>query len=278
MASAFIIIYQQMKSIYKILAITLVLTVFVSCSSDDDTATELTGENSVTLEFDNSVGSDDLLLATSSYTNSQNETLTITRLNYIVSNFRLTNDQGETFTYEKDDSYFVTSEETGNTEVVLENIPAGTYVSITFGVGVDQEKYLQGAEGQGDFLTVAEETNMMWSWQAGYKFLNFEGTFTSDTVTETTDFKVHMGSHGSSLDNYKEVTLSLGTDALVSDEMSPIVHLVADANAILDGAHKLSLSKQSVIMVSEEKSPLVALNTASMFTVDHVHNGSEHSH
>ena len=111
-----------------------------------------------------------------------------------------------------------------------------------------------------------------------YKFLNFEGTFTSETVTETTDFKVHMGSHGSSLDNYKEVTLSLGTDALVSDEMSPIIHLVADANAILDGAHKLSLSEQSVIMVSEEKSPLVALNTASMFTVDHVHNGLEHSH
>lgn len=278
MASAFIIIYQQMKSIYKILAITLVLTVFVSCSSDDDTATELTGENSVTLEFDNSVGSDDLLLATSSYTNSQNETLTITRLNYIVSNFRLTNDQGETFTYEKDDSYFVTSEETGDTEVVLENIPAGTYVSITFGVGVDQEKYLQGAEGQGDFLTVAEETNMMWSWQAGYKFLNYEGSFTSETVTEATDFKIHMGSHGSSLDNYKEVTLSLDTDALVSDEMSPIIHLVADANAILDGENKLSLTEQSVIMVSEEKSPQVATNTASMFSVDHVHNGTGESH
>lgn len=278
MASAFKIIYQQMKSMYKILAITLVLTLFVSCSSDEDTATELTGENSVTLEFDNGVGSDDLLLATSSYTNSQNETLIITRLNYIVSNFRLTNDQGEIFTYEKDDSYFVTSEETGDTEVVLENIPAGTYVSITFGVGVDQEKYLQGAEGQGDFLTIAEETNMMWSWQAGYKFLNYEGSFTSETVTEATDFKVHMGSHGSSLDNYKEVTLSLDTDALVSDEMSPIIHLVADANAILDGENKLSLTEQSVIMVSEEKSPQVATNTASMFSVDHVHNGTGDSH
>ena len=267
-----------MKSIYKLFAVTLILTVFASCSNDDDAIEELMGENSITLEFDNSVGSDDLLLATSSYTNSQNETLTITRLNYIVSNFRLTNDEGEVFTYEKDDSYFVTSEETGSTEVVLENIPAGNYVSITFGIGVDQEKYLQGAEGQGDFLTVAEETNMMWSWQAGYKFLNFEGTFTSETITEATDFKVHMGSHGSSLDNYKEVTLSLGTDALVSDEMSPIIHLVADANAILDGENKLSLTEQSVIMVSEEKSPQVALNTASMFTVDHVHNGTGDSH
>ena len=54
--------------------------------------------------------------------------------------------------------------------------------------------------------------------------------------------------------------------------------MVADAGAILDGENKLSLTEQSVIMVSEEKSPKVALNTASMFSVDHVHNGSEHSH
>lgn len=267
-----------MKSIYNLFVVTLFLSVLTSCDSNDDESTELMGENSVTIEFDNSVGSDDLLLATTSYTNSQDETLTITRLNYIVSNFRLTNDQGAVFTYEKDDSYFITSEETGSTEVHLENVPAGKYVSVTFGIGVDQEKYLQGAEGQGSFLTAAEESNMTWSWQAGYKFLNFEGTFTSATVTEATDFKVHMGSHGSSLDNYKEVTLSLGSEALVSDEMSPIIHLVADANTILDGENKLSLTEQSVIMVSEEKSPKVALNTASMFTVDHVHNGTGDSH
>lgn len=119
---------------------------------------------------------------------------------------------------------------------------------------------------------------MMWSWQAGYKFLNFEGTFTSPTVTEPTNFKIHMGSHGSSLDNYKEVTLNLGTEALVSDEMNPIIHMVADANAILDGANKISLSEQAVIMVSEEKSPKIAVNTAGMFTVDHVHNGSGDTH
>lgn len=105
----------KMKFINRLLIGTLVLSAFASCSSDDDTTDELMGENSITLEFDNAVGSDDLILATSSYTNSQNETLTITRLNYIVSNFRLTNNMGEVFTYEKDDSYFVTSEETGNT-------------------------------------------------------------------------------------------------------------------------------------------------------------------
>jgi len=265
-----------MKSIYKLSTVLFLSILLASCSSDDD-STQLSGTGMVKIEFDNSVSGDDLILG-SSYTNSQNETLTIERLNYIVGNFRLTDEDGNIFTYPKDTGFFITSEETGKTEVVLYDVPAGKYTSITFGIGVDQEKYLLGAEGQGDLLTEAENNNMMWSWQAGYKFLNFEGTFTSATVTDDTNFKIHMGSHGSSLDNYKETTLSLGTDALVSDDMTPIIHIVANAGNILDGQHKISLTEQAVIMVSEEKSPLIATNTSNMFTVDHVHNGDGSSH
>ncbi len=266
-----------MKSIYKLTWSFIFLMVVSSCSNDGGSA-ELQGEGSVKFEFDNSFEGDDLLLNTSSYTNSQNESLTITRLNYIVSNFVLTDDSGETFRYPKDDSYFIANEENGKTEITLHSVPAGKYVSVRFGIGVDQEKYLQGAEGQGDFLTEAEQSDMTWSWQAGYKFLNFEGTFVSETVTEPTEFKVHMGSHGSSLDNYKEVLLDLGTEALVSSTMSPIIHLVADANDILDGENKISLTEESVIMVSEEKSPKIAINTSKMFRVNHVHNGTGDAH
>lgn len=266
-----------MKSLYKLSILPFLFVFVISCSDDDSSGDELTGSGMVKIEFDNSVAGDDLILG-SSYTNSQAEILTINRLNYIVSNFRLTDTQGNVFTYPKEAGYFITSEETGNTEVVLMDVPAGRYTSMTFGIGVDQEKYLLGAEGQGDLLTEAESTEMMWSWQAGYKFLNFEGTFTSSTVPENTNFQIHMGSHGSSLDNYKETTLSLGTEALVSDEMTPIIHLVVNAGNILDGDNKISLTEQAVIMVSEEKSPKIAENTANMFSVDHVHNGDGSSH
>ncbi|WP_108424082.1 MbnP family protein [Flagellimonas amoyensis] len=266
-----------MKLSYKLSIILLFSALVFSCSSDDN-ATDLTGNGTVHIEFDNSVAGDDLLLSTSSYTNSQNETLTINRLTYIVGNFRLTDENGTVFTYPKDEGYFIVNEETGNTEVALTNVPAGRYTSLTFGIGVDQEKYLQGAEGQGNLLTEAENTNMVWSWQAGYKFLNFEGTFTSPTITDATDFVIHMGSHGSSLDNYKETTLDLGSEALVSSDMNPIIHLVVDAGNILDGENKIALSEQAVIMISEEKSPQIATNASGMFTVDHVHNGSGESH
>lgn len=260
---------------YLILALGLALT---SCSSDDDPTQNLSGENNLRIEFDNSVNGDDLLLNSSTYTNSNGEVLTINRFNYIVSNFVLIDTEGNEYTYPKDDSYFVISEEAGLSEITLNNIPAGDYVAVRFGVGVDQEKYLQGAEGQGDLLQVAEETEMMWSWLAGYKFLNFEGTFTSPTVTDATDFQIHMGSHGSSLDNYKELTLELPTNALVSSTLSPIVHLAVDANQILDGSTKIVLSEKAVVMIDEVKSPQIATNATAMFRVDHVHNGENLEH
>lgn len=262
---------------FKPFLLGLIAISYISCSSDDDN-TPLTGEGQLAIEFDNGVNGDDLILSGSTYTNSNGETLTIDRFNYIVSNFTLTDDRGNTFVYPKDDSYFVISEESGKTEISLTGIPAGNYTTLHFGVGVDQDKYLQGAEGQGDFLTEAEEEDMMWSWQAGYKFLNFEGSFTSSTVTEPAAFKVHMGSHGSSLDNYREVTLNLSTNAIVTEDMNPLVHLAVDANKVLDGTHKIPLSEQAVIMISEEKSPKIAENATGMFSVDHVHNGSGGHH
>ena len=264
---------QKTQYLFLILGLSL-----ASCSSDDDATQNLSGENNLTIEFDNSVNGDDLLLGTSTYVNGNNETLTINRFNYIVSNFVLIDAEGNEYTYPKDAGYFVISEEEEMTEVMLQNIPAGEYVAVRFGVGVDQEKYLQGAEGQGDFLQVAEETEMMWSWQAGYKFLNFEGSFTSPTVTTATDFKIHMGSHGSSLDNYKEVTVEMPTAALVSDALSPVLHFEVDANKILDGNTKILLSEKAVVMVDEVKSPQIAVNATGMFRVDHVHNGENVAH
>lgn len=267
-----------MRSNTFIFILSIALTaLYTSCSSDDDTSA-LTGEGQVSIAFDNGVAGDDLILHTSAYTNTNGERLTIDRLTYIVSNFTLTDDEGNTYVYPKDDSYFIISEESDKTEITLNGIPAGNYTRIKFGVGVDQEKYLQGAEGQGDFLAEAETEEMMWSWQAGYKFLNFEGTFTSGSVTEATEFKIHMGSHGSSLDNYREVTLDLGTNAIVSETMSPLIHLAVDADKILNGTNKIVLSEQAVIMISEEKSPMISENATEMFSVDHVHNGSGSHH
>ena len=65
-----------MKSIhinFSILALAFIS--LTSCSSDDDNNSDaLTGENNVSLDFDNSMNGDDLILGASTYTNSNDET------------------------------------------------------------------------------------------------------------------------------------------------------------------------------------------------------------
>ena len=74
----------------KIAAFSMLTLFTISCSSDDDSAGEVIdgtfGE--VELFFDNSVAGDALILG-NTYTNSNGESLTIDRFNYIVSNFVL---------------------------------------------------------------------------------------------------------------------------------------------------------------------------------------------
>ena len=247
-----------------------------SCSNNDDD-TAVTGQGKLGVEFDNVFGSKNLILNTDSNTTSQGEVLKISDVKYIISNIVLTKDDGTTFTYPKTKSYFIVDEADAETqEIELENIPAGDYTKIKFGIGVDKAQFDLGASGQGDFLAKAQEADMLWNWTAGYKFVLFEGTFTSSSVTTATSFMVHTGQTGTDY-NYTEVTLNLPTKALVRTDITPDVHVFADVAKIIDGTNKIKLSDNNMggmgaMIMGGANLPLITANLSNMFTVNHVHN------
>lgn len=271
----------NIKNIALFLAFSGLLT---SCSSDDSTST---GSNDgtfgdVELFFDNGVNGDALVLG-SSYTNSNGEKLTINRFNYIVSNIVLVKEDGTEVVYPKNDSYFIISEESEMFTAHLENIPAGDYKQIKFGLGVDQQRYLEGETAQQEFWNLASANNMVWTWSTGYRFINFEGTFTTATNTNPLNFQIHQGSN-SATDNYRQITLNLPTTARVRANEMPNIHIVADANAIADGTNKIILHDNlnpagtNATVMGGENLIKIAANTLSMFKVDHVHNGAGTHH
>ncbi len=247
--------------------------VFVSFSCTNTEDDILYGKGNLSLEFDNSYGDSDLILNTTSYLANETEKIKISKVTYIISNIRLEKADGTIFTYPKNDSYFIVDEFVNSSQFIsLSNIPEGDYTKITFGIGVDQEKYLEGATGQGNFLTLAQDAEMMWSWQAGYKFLVFEGEYTSINSPTPSAFAFHMGSHGKVLDNYREVTLSLPNSARIRTDKIPEIHVVSNVFYILSGSTKFLLDEGSQIHVDALKSPKIANNTSEMFYIDHVHN------
>lgn len=262
----------QTKKIIAVIAIALALG---SCSNNDDEA--VVGKGKLGVEFDNVFGSSNLILNTQSNVTSQGEALKISDVKYIISNIVLTKEDGTVFTYPKSKSYFVIDEADAETlELELEDIPAGDYTKIKFGIGVDKAQFDLGASGQGDFLTTAQDADMLWSWSAGYKFVHFEGVFTSSTVTAETLFMVHTGQTGTDY-NYTEVTLDLPTKALVRTTIAPNIHIFADVAKIIDGTNKINLSDNNMegmgaMIMGGADLPLITANLSNMFTVHHVHN------
>lgn len=260
-----------MKNIVlKSLAVLAMSAFTISCTKDD-TNEEVSGTGSLTLKYDNSFGGNDLILTTQTNTTSNNEVLKVDKIKYIVSNIVLTKSDGTVFTYPKSQSYFIVDEATPSSlAVTLKDVPAGDYTKVKFGIGVDKAQWELGATGQGDFLTQASAAGMMWSWSSGYKFLAFEGSFTSATVTTAANYKIHVGQTGTDY-NYAEVSLDMPTKALVRTTITPSVHLIADLGKIIDGKNKIKLSEGATLMGGAVLATITE-NITGMFTVDHVHN------
>lgn len=257
----------QLKNIVAVMAMALA---FTSCSNDDDSNDTITGEGSLKIEFDNVYGSADFA-ANTAYTNSNGEVIKANKVKYIVSNIVLTKADGTTYTVPKTESYFIIDELTpASTLLTIPNVPAGNYKSISYGIGVDKAQFDLGATGQGNFLTTAQNAGMMWSWSAGYKFVAFEGTFTSSTVTTDTNFKLHTGQTGTDY-NYATISMNFPDNALVRTNITPQVHIMADLKHLLDGTNKINLSEGATIM-GGSKLALATANLANMFEVHHVHN------
>lgn len=256
----------------------LFASLLTSCSKDDDGGHSGNNEpGMIKIEFDNSVNGDDLLLENTFYNKENDEKFSITELKYIVSNIVLTDDKGIEYVYPKDDSYFIINEKNDvSLELNLNEIPAGAYNKIKFGLGVDQEKYLQGASGQGDLLVEAEAEEMMWTWQAGYRFLKLEGNYKVGSDQTETFYKYHIGSHGSTLDNYKEIILDFPVPALIGHDKHPTVHIVANIAKVFNATHTMTINDNPQIMVNPDLSPKVAENASQMFMVHHVHNDMGH--
>jgi hypothetical protein len=205
------------------------------------------------------------------YTNSNGEIIKASKIKYIVSNIVLTKEDGSTYTVPKAESYFIIDEATpSSTLLQVSNIPAANYTKVTYGIGVDKAQFDLGATGQGDFLATAQNAGMMWSWSAGYKFVAFEGSFTSSTITTDTMFMLHTGQTGTDY-NYTTVSMNLPDKALVRTNITPQVHILANLKQLIDGTNKINFSEGAMVM-GGAKLALVTANIANVFKVEHVHN------
>lgn len=114
----------------------LLTLVGFACKKEQNTGYDTRFRGSMSLEFDNVVGTDDLRLTTGSYTNASGETYTVRALRYFISNIVLTNTNGTDYVVPQDSSYFLIDESMAASKPSLK-IPEGEYNQLKFTLGVD---------------------------------------------------------------------------------------------------------------------------------------------
>lgn len=251
----------MMKTLKQI-SLILILCVILNACKSDNTSQDVAG---LDITITNTVGDKNLELDNETYVKNGDETFSVSELKYIISNIVLTDNNGNQFVYPQADSYFLINEAIPQSQnIKLENINANTYTSITFGFGVDQSNYpLNGVD---NFVPAAEAQDMLWSWSAGYKFLKFEGLYTSGNITNK-PFLYHIGSHGQNLDNYREITLNFLQPLVLNSSETKQVNINFDVQKIFNAEFTLVLSEKDDIQIDPERAPKIVDNITKAFEI-----------
>lgn len=273
--------------IYKFLSlfcIAIIVFTLTSCRNNDDNddSTNETPGN-LQIKFENGFNNlGDIVLNQTTQTSLQGQKHQFSALKYVVSNISLFDENGNEFKYNEnnpDKGAFIVDQADAVAGIIylnLNGIPKNNYKKIKFGLGISQNAYLLGQDGQAEFWNKAKQKGMSWSWAAGYVFVKLEGKY--GTSSPTTEFMNHTGNMGNTAANntpnlYREVTLNLPTTARVTTAITPSIHILADLNQYLSGETPLALtSTNDMMMGSSQHLVNVTNNLTKMFKVDHVHN------
>lgn len=259
-----------MKPIKIILSLAVFSSLLAtSCKKDPDepinnTPTPTTG--SITFEFDNMVGSEELVLNDSFYVNQNNDTFNVTLLKYYITNIKLYNSSGNS--YAVPESYYLIDESNSSSKTfTINDIPFDTYTTLEFMIGVDSTRNVSGA--QTGALDVGN--NMFWSWSSGYIMVRFEGTSPQSTATANAVL-YHIGGFSGTNNVLKTITPNLnGNTIQVSSSNTPKVHLMTDLLEMFKSPTTMDFGTTNSIHMPGAMAKTVADNYADMITVDHIH-------
>ena len=267
-----------MKKYVSFVLLAVAVTTMVAVISCDP-STDPAPASSLTVSFDNVVGSQDLKLGTSTYQDAAGESFVVTKFNYYISNIRLRKDDGSEFVVPQDKSYFLIEEERPASQTfTLTNVPTGNYTGITFLIGVDSVRSLSDISLRTGVLDpgVATHDPMYWEWNSGYIFLKLEGTSPSAPAAQNNLFYYHIGGFGGgyngkkTINNLCTITLPFNGDlAKVAVGTTPSVQVKTDLLKVFNGSTTLSIAGTSTVMF-EPYSTNIANNYAQMMRYDRI--------
>ena len=204
-----------------------------------------------------------LMLDSLRYANSAGETMSFTRLSYLLSGFALEGDDGTWIELPEQQAWLDAARR--RTTLRLDGVPAGKYRALRFHVGPD------AAANAGDPAKLAADhplnpnlNGLHWSWQGGYIFLAVEGRYRGASA-DLAGYAHHLARDP----NRTRVSLAAPLD-LTHDSAAL---LDFDLGTLFNAPRPLSFAKDGVATHSREGDPVAAalvVNLPGAFRVNRI--------
>ncbi len=202
-----------------------------------------------------------IALNTVKYTNCWNETFTISKLKYYISNVSLqTTDKKNNI---EKNSYHLINEEDSETRSYSFLINPGNYETISFLIGVDSIKNVSGA--QTDALDPLN--GMFWTWNTGYIMFKMEG-ISEQSTSINKKIEYHIGGFTGTYNVLREIKLNLKkySVSLKKETLTEII-IHADIDKIWNGSNQLTTKQTPVCTTPGVLAASIADNYATAFKI-----------
>jgi hypothetical protein len=219
------------------------------------------GKGKLVIRFENYIGDKKLVLDTVSYVNSSGQSFSITNFKYYISHIRLIGKDGNT--YSKEDGYYLIKQDEQSTWIAeLGDVPAGSYDSINFMIGIDSLHNCSGAQSG----ALDPINGMFWTWNTGYIFMKLEGKSPASKSPGHT-FEYHIGGYKAPTNFIRTAHVPVGKEAMnILPEKTTTLYLKTDAAEILNGPTKIDFAKLSSV-TDFHNADMIADNYINMFSV-----------
>lgn len=259
------------------IALTFLVVSFGACKKDEPVTEENIKESptptptptptqqlgTISIEFDNVVGSNDLVLNTGNYTNAAGNNFNVSKFIYYISNIKLTKSDGSKFV-EKESYYLINEANVSSLSLAIDSIPVGDYTAIEYTMGVDSTRNVSGA--QTGALDPAND--MFWTWNSGYIFLKMEGTSSSASGNDLT---FHIGGFKAPNNTIRTITRNFPSNLTVKNTSVSKVKMKTDVLEMFTAPQIIDFSNFSFTM-GGPTSVTVADNYVDMITVKEIIN------
>lgn len=201
--------------------------------------------------FDNS----QLIFDSVLYVNSSNNVISVTKLQYYISEIKLSGTTVTSF-----DSVYYVDAKKESTDIVLKEIPEGTVSSMSFLIGISASK-----NNTGSLPNSQENLNMAWPdmMGGGYHFVKMEGYYKKENITSTNaGYTFHIGTSA----------IQIPLEIPCSFELSKVgktVELEMNIAEWFKNPHTYNLSsKNASTMSNDSLMKVLAQNATTVFSIN----------